>query len=120
MCVYATHACPCSKPPAVLSNEPTFFFLVFCAQYQDDDFGQLSGARIVRIATHPDYQGMGYGKRAIEQLKAFYDHQLIEYVHVSVHFFFVFVPLVTPHIVRCCCCSRFCFDFYVDCYSQPI
>lgn len=24
-------------------------------QFQDYDFGQLSGARIVRIATHPDY-----------------------------------------------------------------
>ncbi|EGD74543.1 hypothetical protein PTSG_05907 [Salpingoeca rosetta] len=49
-----------------------------CQQYQDDDFGQLSGARIVRIATHPDYQGMGYGKRAIEQLKAFYDGKLLD------------------------------------------
>jgi N-acetyltransferase 10 len=25
-------------------------------QYQDHDFPMLSGARIVRIATHPDYQ----------------------------------------------------------------
>jgi hypothetical protein len=25
-------------------------------QFQDDDFASLSGARIVRIATHPDYQ----------------------------------------------------------------
>ncbi|KAK9701707.1 Helicase [Popillia japonica] len=29
-------------------------------QYQDADFPRLCGARIVRIATHPDYQGMGY------------------------------------------------------------
>ncbi len=25
-------------------------------QFQDYDFGHLSGARVVRIATHPDYQ----------------------------------------------------------------
>lgn len=28
-------------------------------QFQDDKFPQLSGARIVRIATHPDFQGVG-------------------------------------------------------------
>lgn len=27
-------------------------------QFQDPDFPMLSGARIVRIATHPDYQGV--------------------------------------------------------------
>lgn len=27
-------------------------------QYQDQDFPTLSGARIVRIATHPDYHGV--------------------------------------------------------------
>jgi hypothetical protein len=27
-------------------------------QYQDRDFPMLSGVRIVRIATHPDYQGV--------------------------------------------------------------
>lgn len=27
-------------------------------QYQDADFPRLCGARIVRIATHPDYQGV--------------------------------------------------------------
>lgn len=27
-------------------------------QYQDPDFPMLSGARIVRIATHPDYQSV--------------------------------------------------------------
>jgi len=41
-------------------------------QFQDDEFPALSGARIVRIATHPDYQGMGYGKRALQQLEAYY------------------------------------------------
>jgi N-acetyltransferase 10 len=37
--------------------------------FQDDNFPCLSGARIVRIATHPDYQRMGYGSRAIELLQ---------------------------------------------------
>jgi N-acetyltransferase 10 len=41
-------------------------------QFQDSEFPSLSGARIVRIATHPDYQRMGYGKRSIEQITAFY------------------------------------------------
>ncbi len=31
------------------------------SQYQDSDFANLSGARIVRIATHPDAQRLGYG-----------------------------------------------------------
>ena len=37
-------------------------------QFQDDNFGSLSGARVVRIATHPDYIGMGYGSRAMDLL----------------------------------------------------
>jgi len=41
-------------------------------QYNDSEFGSLSGARIVRIATHPDFQKMGYGKRAVEQLINYY------------------------------------------------
>ncbi|XP_060806182.1 RNA cytidine acetyltransferase [Amyelois transitella] len=43
-----------------------------CEQYGDRDFPKLSGARIVRIATHPSYQRMGYGKRALQQLAAYY------------------------------------------------
>ncbi|CAB4420905.1 unnamed protein product [Rhizophagus irregularis] len=41
-------------------------------QFQDDDFANLSGARIVRIATHPDYIKMGYGSRCLELLTSFY------------------------------------------------
>lgn len=37
-------------------------------QFQDSDFATLSGARIVRVATHPDVQSMGYGTRAIQML----------------------------------------------------
>ncbi|KAL0829742.1 hypothetical protein ABMA28_003234 [Loxostege sticticalis] len=43
-----------------------------CEQFGDKDFPKLSGARIVRIATHPSYQRMGYGKRALQQLAAYY------------------------------------------------
>jgi N-acetyltransferase 10 len=42
-------------------------------QFQDEDFAGLSGARIVRIATNPDYISMGYGSRALELLNDFYE-----------------------------------------------
>lgn len=42
-------------------------------QFQDNDFPSLSGARVVRIATHPDYQGMGYGSRALTLLQRYYE-----------------------------------------------
>ncbi|XP_030378737.1 RNA cytidine acetyltransferase [Scaptodrosophila lebanonensis] len=41
-------------------------------QYGDRDFPKLAGVRIVRVATHPNYQRMGYGKRAIKLLKDYY------------------------------------------------
>ncbi|XP_053976648.1 RNA cytidine acetyltransferase [Hylaeus volcanicus] len=46
-------------------------------QYQDQDFPALAGARIVRIATHPDYHGMGYGSRALELLKQYYEMKIL-------------------------------------------
>lgn len=46
-------------------------------QFGDSKFAQLSGARIVRIATHPSVQGMGYGSRAIELLYRFYNGEII-------------------------------------------
>ncbi|OXB63228.1 hypothetical protein ASZ78_006517 [Callipepla squamata] len=42
-------------------------------QFQDPDFGGLSGGRVVRIAVHPDYQGMGYGSRALNLLQMYYE-----------------------------------------------
>lgn len=42
-------------------------------QFQDDDFASLSGARVVRIATNPDYSGMGYGSRALELLQDYFE-----------------------------------------------
>ena len=45
-------------------------------QYQDSNFPGLSGARVVRVATHPDYQRMGYGSRAIQLLQHYYEGQM--------------------------------------------
>ncbi|KAF7663760.1 hypothetical protein LDENG_00202250 [Lucifuga dentata] len=42
-------------------------------QFQDPDFGSLSGGRVVRIAVNPDYQGMGYGSRALQMLQMYYE-----------------------------------------------
>ncbi|KAI1267775.1 DUF699-domain-containing protein [Xylariaceae sp. FL1019] len=42
-------------------------------QFQDEFFGQLSGARVVRIATHPDYIKQGYGAKALSDLQSFYE-----------------------------------------------
>ncbi|RDB21639.1 RNA cytidine acetyltransferase [Hypsizygus marmoreus] len=41
-------------------------------QFQEGRFGMLSGARVVRIACHPDYANMGYGSRALQALNSFY------------------------------------------------
>ncbi|XP_036318719.1 RNA cytidine acetyltransferase [Rhagoletis pomonella] len=41
-------------------------------QFGDREFPKLSGVRVVRIATHPNYQRMGYGKRAIKLLRDYY------------------------------------------------
>jgi N-acetyltransferase 10 len=49
---------------------------IISQQYQDPKFGQLNGARVVRIATHPNYQAMGYGTRSLELLKEFYSGKL--------------------------------------------
>jgi len=42
-------------------------------QFQDDEFASLSGARVVRIATNPDYVSMGYGSRALQLLVDYYE-----------------------------------------------
>ncbi|XP_071957067.1 RNA cytidine acetyltransferase-like [Antedon mediterranea] len=42
-------------------------------QFQDNEFASLSGARVIRIATHPDYQGMGYGRRSLTLLQQYYE-----------------------------------------------
>lgn len=42
-------------------------------QFNDREFTKLAGARIVRVATHPNYQRMGYGKKAVSLLKSYYE-----------------------------------------------
>lgn len=41
-------------------------------QFNDKNFASLSGARVVRIATNPNYQKMGYGTRALQLLYDYY------------------------------------------------
>ncbi|PKI85266.1 N-acetyltransferase 10 [Malassezia vespertilionis] len=47
-------------------------------QFQDSDFAELSGARVVRIAVHPEYANMGYGSRALSLLEQFYRGELLD------------------------------------------
>lgn len=47
-------------------------------QFQDADFAELSGARVVRIAVHPAYAGMGYGSRALALVEQFYSGALLD------------------------------------------
>ncbi|KAF4125197.1 N-acetyltransferase 10 [Geosmithia morbida] len=42
-------------------------------QFQDENFASLSGARVVRIATNPEYVSMGYGTRALDLLRDYYE-----------------------------------------------
>ena len=44
-------------------------------QFQDEEFASLSGARIVRIATNPNYTKMGYGTQALKLLLDYYEGQ---------------------------------------------
>ncbi|MEW5317221.1 MAG: hypothetical protein WDW38_008540 [Sanguina aurantia] len=45
-------------------------------QYQDPEFPMLSGARVVRIAVHPDVGRAGYGTRAVDLLRKYYQGEL--------------------------------------------
>lgn len=42
-------------------------------QFQDSEFPGLSGARVVRIAVHPEVTRAGYGTRALELLKRYFE-----------------------------------------------
>ena len=39
----------------------------------------FTGARIVRIATHPEYQRMGYGSRALHLLQKYYQVRFLQF-----------------------------------------
>ncbi|CAF4863602.1 unnamed protein product, partial [Rotaria socialis] len=45
--------------------------------YQDYTFGKMSGVRIVRLATHPDYQRMGYGTKALQLLEKYFQGNIV-------------------------------------------
>ena len=49
-------------------------------QFQDENFAGLSGARVVRVATHPDATRLGYGARALECLARFYEGAAQEFL----------------------------------------
>lgn len=44
--------------------------------FQDTTFPELTGARVIRIATHPDLQGMGYGQKALQELEKYFAKEL--------------------------------------------
>ncbi len=46
-------------------------------QFQEDEFASLSGARVVRIAVHPEMQGMGYGSQALKLLERYFRGELL-------------------------------------------
>ncbi|KAJ3126659.1 N-acetyltransferase 10, partial [Irineochytrium annulatum] len=50
---------------------------VLTQQFQDDEFASLSGARVVRVATHPDFIGKGYGSCAIRKLEEYYEGKVV-------------------------------------------
>jgi N-acetyltransferase 10 len=45
-------------------------------QFADSNFASLTGVRVVRIAVHPDLQGMGYGSRALSLLHDYFSGKL--------------------------------------------
>lgn len=56
----------------------------FCEQFRDPVFPSLSGARIVRIATHPSAMRLGYGSAAVELLTRYYEGQLTSFSELDV------------------------------------
>ena len=65
-----------------------FVFSLF--QFQDNDFGTLSGARVVRIATHPDYTG-------VRLLTAF-----LLFSFFSIYRLLFYIILIIVSIILCC------------------
>lgn len=46
-------------------------------QFMDKDFPKLNGLRVVRIATHPQAHGKGYGSRSLDLLRKFFCKELV-------------------------------------------
>nr|XP_004237469.1 RNA cytidine acetyltransferase 2-like [Solanum lycopersicum] len=55
----------------------------FSQQFADDEFPSLSGARIVRIATHPSAMKLGYGSAAVELLARYFEGQFTQLSEVE-------------------------------------
>ena len=51
--------------------------------YQDNEFPNMIGIRIVRISTHPDALRMGYGSRALQILSQFYEGKIVNLNEVN-------------------------------------
>ncbi|KAJ0098187.1 hypothetical protein Patl1_27624 [Pistacia atlantica] len=56
----------------------------FAEEYRNTDFPSLSGARIVRIATHPNAMRLGYGSAAVELLARYYEGQFASISEIDV------------------------------------
>ena len=48
------------------------------SQFQDEGFPSFTGARIVRIAVHPDLPRQGYGSRALQMIHDYYEGKLAD------------------------------------------
>ncbi|KAJ6678077.1 RNA CYTIDINE ACETYLTRANSFERASE 2 [Salix viminalis] len=48
----------------------------FCEQFRDTVFPSFSGARVVRIATHPSAMRLGYGSAAVELLTRYFEGKI--------------------------------------------
>ena len=47
--------------------------------YQDYSFGKMTGVRVIRLATHPDYQRMGYGTQTLQLLEKYFQGNMISF-----------------------------------------
>ncbi|CAN0865244.1 RNA cytidine acetyltransferase 1 [Linum grandiflorum] len=56
----------------------------FSEQFRDTTFPTLSGARIVRIATHPHAMKLGYGSAAVKLLTRYYGGELAGFSELDV------------------------------------
>ncbi|KAF2361021.1 RNA cytidine acetyltransferase NAT10, partial [Trinorchestia longiramus] len=56
---------------------------MLATQYRDPNLATLVGARVIRVATHPDFQSMGYGSRALQQLQDYYSGRLVNLTTVQ-------------------------------------
>jgi tRNA(Met) C34 N-acetyltransferase TmcA len=66
-------------------------------QFNDNEFATLSGARIVRIATHPDVQKMGYGSRAVDLLISYFQGEFNDGMSCRL-FVISFMRIISPQM----------------------